>query len=182
VIDVELPPVIGRAYDVWVRIKSLDDRPCEVTGYRYEAFVEGDNRTTAEGASHYVAVLFAPPDLGLGIDDVGELSPDGRREVKLVVQNGRERLHLGCRVMVERGDGGSASSEEHSEWMDPGSKRRLYLSYDVEGTGPYVLRILGRDISSGRLLFSLAVPTPDGRASAGERLPEESAQAGAAPE
>lgn len=154
---VELPSVIGRAYDVWVRLKSWGDRPTHVTGYRFRSLVERDNRTTADGASHYVAVLFASSDVNVGIDDVGEIGPDGRNEVKLMLANGLQRVHLGCRVMVEKDGEDRACSDEHTERMAPRSQRRIQLPYEIGEWGEHRLRIVGRDVESGRLLFLLGV-------------------------
>jgi hypothetical protein len=152
--DVDLADVSGRAYELWVRLKVWDGRGTEVTGYRYDSLVEGGRRTTATGETHYVTVVYASPNLEIGVDDLGELKPGGRSEVKLIIKNVGERVRLRCRSVIE-GTAVGATYSAQPDWLAKGSRCRVHVPYEIPDQKGHVLRIIGRDETSGRLLFML---------------------------
>ena len=159
--EVGLANVSGRAYELWVRLKTWEGWGTEVTGYRCDSLVEGDDRMTAKGETHYVTVVYADPNLEMGVDDLGELKPGGRSEVKLTVKNLGDRVRLRCRSVIEGTTAGTTYSAE-PDWLAKGSQCRIHVPYEVPDEKGYVLRIMGRDETCGRLLFMLETKTETG--------------------
>jgi hypothetical protein len=140
------------ADDIWVKFTvrraTGDTQPpaLQVHGYRYEATVDGPPLEVV-GATHFVSVLKADPQLQVSVTDLGEAIPGGNNVVTLRLRNRADKaLRLeagGRRLELPAGD----------------AEQTVQIPYTIEGVGMHALAIQIRGDAQFEAETTIDVPS-----------------------
>ena len=156
---VEVPRSMLPCRGLWVRLKSLRASRVEVTGYRYGAITgkgpaQTDSTEPVIGDTRYLTILNDHPHVTLQLTDVGELTPNGRSEVRAVIGNKGDRRKLRVSLLVRTGHELISHTEEEFP-LARGSRTQVCLPYQVAAAGNQTLRIAITDADEGEILGAL---------------------------
>jgi hypothetical protein len=154
-LKVRVPGHMQPRRELAVRLQSFFARRIEITGYRYTSLLDqGEWRAPIAGESRYLALLAQSPDLGFDLRDIGELTPGGRSEVRLLLENHGPRRKVVASALVQRGNE-LVSRPEELVFLGARSQGLVCLPYTVAPRGEQRLTIVCRDADSGTVLLAL---------------------------
>jgi hypothetical protein len=146
----DLPATLFPAEQVFVRIASPGEAEAraeaapgsfQVTGYKYKATLDKD-AGQARGATSFLDVLRATPDVDARVLSLGDLRPGGSNAVALKLRNTTAKdLALRCSVdAVPTGAKATATPGKPAN-IPAGQEVTVALPYEVAGAGDYTLGI-----------------------------------------
>ncbi len=150
-----LPREMFPARQVYVRLTPVEAARVEIGAYLYSSHLLTDRKEeSVYGATHYVDILHATPQLQAQVLDLGELVPKGRDQVKIEFTHQGPRRSLVVSVLVKQGDQVTYTKEE-SFRAAPDLKTVRSFPYEIKGPGAGTLDFVVRDEKTSEVLLDL---------------------------
>lgn len=145
-VEAEVPAPLVPARSLWIRLRAeakqrigteSDPGSFQVHGYQFEAALDGQP-ADARGATHYIAVPRAHPQLQVEFGSLGEGIPGARNELELTLRNPGPAVTVRPRLGLARPGEAPAWHDEDGVLL-PVGETALRLPYEVPGTGAWDL-------------------------------------------